>query len=170
MPDPPPPHMRIAFAKAVRDEADRILQAERSQFSEKHAPETRIPAMSHLLDAHGRRVRIGSVTVNHGPVSIDVDLGEAIPYIQERYGQHAVQMVPEIREQYLNSYKAEARAAYDAGKPLPPGATVMVGDPQTAYYPNRDVDGLAVIATMIRDGELDLAALLPGLRALEPPE
>lgn len=160
MPEQPTRQMRIAVARMLIDEAQKILDADRRVFAQENEVQTRLPVTTHRTGPDGRGIRIGSVTVNPGHASFEIDYGEAIPYMIERWGEQAVELAPRLREPYLNSLKAEAQAAEKQGKPLPPGVSVTYGEPYTAYYPNKQVDGLAEIAAMIREGVLDLGSIL----------
>jgi hypothetical protein len=159
-PQPIARHVRIAVAAILRAAAKQVEDAEKERYAAENPVKTRDPMVSHRIDADGQPVTIGTVAVNKGRMTVAIDPGEAMPYVIERYGPDAVEEIHRIREQYCNSLIAEAKAARAAGKPLPPGVTITVAPPFTAFYPERGTDGLAEIQAMIRDDMLDLQNIL----------
>ena len=167
-----PAHMRVAVAAAIRKVAAAAETVEKKRFlAAGNLPGTRLPcASAETTGPDGQPLTFGTVSVNKGRKTtvIDIDDAYAIPYMIDRYGEDSA--VYTLTAQAVKSLEAEAKAAYEAGKPLPPGVTVTesYGDPTVAWNAEPDDNAaVAEIAAMIRSGHIDLAAVLG---AFAPPE
>ncbi|NQE89036.1 hypothetical protein [Nocardia terpenica] len=156
--------LRIAVAGVLGTAATDVFRTGKAEFAQSHLSGERRIVTSHRRDSNGDPIRLGAVSVVEGSTSVMVtDPAAVVAWLRDNYNadpEEALEMVPQLTRQWMKTVEQAAKAAATAGKPLPPGIAVHVGDPHARFERQKDVDAVAEVAAMIRDKVLDLTAVL----------